>query len=43
LKSLAEETFALAEQQGRTGAETKQLEENIKELNDAIGQRGYFL
>ncbi len=42
LKSLAEETFALAEQQGRTGAETKQLEENIKELNDAIGQEVIF-
>lgn len=42
LKSLAEETFALAEQQGRTGAETKQLEENINELNDAIGQEVIF-
>lgn len=37
LQSLAAETFNLAEMQNRTGAETKQLEENIRELNDAIG------
>ncbi|NMD39134.1 MAG: tape measure protein, partial [Christensenellaceae bacterium] len=42
VKKLADRTFELAKQQNRTGAETKELEENIKGLNDEIGQEVIF-